>query len=76
MVVEDTVLLRQDVTYSEVAGEIRQREAPAGVWGYGKYWEKADSQGNTRRGWSGTKGLWMTPAWCEVIGVIGVLDVR
>ena len=54
----------------------RQREAPAGVWGYYKYWEKADSQGNTRRGWSGTKGLWMTPAWCEVIGVIGVLDLR
>ena len=31
MVVEDTVLLRQDVTYSEVAREIRQREAPDGV---------------------------------------------
>ena len=76
MVVEHTVLLRQDVTCSRVAREIRQREAPAGAWGYGKYWEKADSQGNTRRGWSGTKGLWMTPAWCEVIGVIGVLDVR
>ena len=76
MVVEDTVLFRQDVTYSEVAREIRQRKAPAGVWGYGKYLEKADSQGNTRRGWSGMKGLWMTPAWCEVIGVIGVLDRR
>ena len=70
MVVEDTVLLRQDVTYSQVAAEIRQREAPAGVWGYGKYWEKAASQGNTRRGWSGTKGLWMTSAWCEEIGVM------
>ena len=57
MVVEDTVLLRQDVTYTEVAREIRQREAPDGVWGYGKYREKAHSQGNTRRGWSGTKGL-------------------
>ena len=67
MVVEDTVLLRQDVTYSEVAREIQQREAPAGVWEYGKKWKK---------GWSGSKGLWMTPAWCEVIGVIGVLDVR
>ena len=33
MVVEDTVLLRQDVTYSEVATEIRQGQAPAGVWG-------------------------------------------
>ena len=37
MVVEDTVLLRQDVTYSEVASEIEQRNAPAGVWGYGNY---------------------------------------
>ena len=37
MVVEDTVLLRQDVTYWEVAREIRQTNAPAGVWGYGKY---------------------------------------
>ena len=76
MDVEHTVLLRQDVTCSRVAREIRQREAPAGAWGYGKYWEKADSQGNTRREWSGMKCLWMTPAWCEVIGVIGVLDFR
>ena len=53
MVVEDTVLLRQEVTYTEVAREIQQREAPAGAWGYGKYWKKADSQGNTRREWSG-----------------------
>ena len=37
MVVEDTVLLRPDVTYSDVAREIRRKEAPAGVWGYGKY---------------------------------------
>ena len=70
MVVEDTVLLRQDVTYSEVAREIRQRKAPAGVWGYGKYWEKTDSEGQLRRGWSGTKGVWMTPAWCEEIGAL------
>ena len=76
MDVEHTVLLRQDVTCSRVAREIRQRGGPAGAWRYGKYWEKADSQGNTRREWSGMKCLWMTPAWCEVIGVIGVLDVR
>ena len=70
MVVEDTVLLRPDVTYSDVAREIRRKEAPAGVWGYGKFWEKADSQGILRSGWSGTKGLWMTRAWCEEIGVM------
>ena len=33
MVVEDSVLLRQNVTYSDVATEIQQRQAPAGVWG-------------------------------------------
>ena len=33
MVVEDTVLLRPDVAYREVAEEIRQTNAPAGVWG-------------------------------------------
>ena len=37
MVVEDTVLLREDVTYDEVAAEIQRTAAPAGVWGYGKY---------------------------------------
>ena len=37
MVVEDTVLLRQDVTYRDVAREIQQTNAPAGVWGYGNY---------------------------------------
>ena len=36
MVVEDTVLLRPDVTYMEIAEEIQQIEARAGVWGYGK----------------------------------------
>ena len=70
MVVEDTVLLRPDVTYSDVAREIRQKQAPAGVWGYGKFWEEADSQGIPRSGWSGTKGLWMTRAWCEEISVM------
>ena len=64
------MLLRQDVTYSHVARVIHQKEAPAGVWGYGKYWEKPDAQGNLQPGWSGTKGLWMTPAWCEEIGVL------
>ena len=36
MVVEDTVLLRPDVTYMEIAREIQQSKARAGVWGYGK----------------------------------------
>ena len=40
MVVEDTVLLRPDVTYDIVAREIHDSNAPAGVWGYGNYWEK------------------------------------
>ena len=35
MVVEDTVLLRPDVTYEIVARELYERNAPAGVWGYG-----------------------------------------
>ena len=70
MAVEDTVLLRQDVTYRDVASEIQQTNAPAGVWGYGNYWEKPNPQGTSRRGWSGTKGLWMTPAWCKEIGVM------
>ena len=69
MVVEDTVLLRQDVTYEDVVREIQQRNAPAGVWGYGHYWEKRDPEGTIRHGWSGTKGLWMTPAWCEEISL-------
>ena len=43
MVVEDTVLLRQDVTYDDVAAEIQRTEAPAGVWGYGKWWEKKNT---------------------------------
>ena len=33
MVVEDTVLLRPDVTYDIVAREIHDSHAPAGVWG-------------------------------------------
>ena len=70
MVVEDTVLLRPDVTDTDVASEIQKTNAPAGVWGHGKYWEEADLQGNLRCGWSGTKGLWMTPAWCEEIAVM------
>ena len=40
LVVEDTVLLAPDVTYEEVAREIRKKQAPAGVWGYGKWWVK------------------------------------
>ena len=40
MVVEDTVLLRPDVTYDILAREIHNRNAPAGVWGYGNYWKK------------------------------------
>ena len=64
------MLLRQDVTYDEVAAEIQRTAAPAGVWGYGKYWETKEPDGRTRRGWSGTKGLWMTPAWCEEINVM------
>ena len=70
MVVEDTVLLRKDVTYKDVAAEIQRAEAPAGVWGYGNWWENKTPDGRTRVGWSGTKGLWMTPAWCEEIGVM------
>ena len=70
MVVEDTVLLRQDVTYDDVASEIQQRNAPAGVWGYGNYWKRQYPDGTIRHGWSGTKGLWMTPAWCKEIGVM------
>ena len=69
MVVEDTVLLRQDVTYEDVASEIHERNAPAGVGGYGNYWEKQTPDGTIRHGWSGTKGLWMTPAWCKEISV-------
>ena len=70
LVVEDTVLLAPDVSYKDVAGEIRKRQAPAGVWGYGRYWERTDSAGQLRYGWSGTKGVWMTPAWCEEISVM------
>ena len=40
MIVEDAVLLRPDVTYEIVAREIHERNAPAGVWGYGNYWKK------------------------------------
>ena len=40
MVVEDTVLLRKDVTYHNVAAEIKNSGTPAGVWGYGNKWEK------------------------------------
>ena len=69
MVVEDTVLLRQDVTYDDVASEIQQRNAPAGVWGYGNYWKKQNADGTWSHGWHGTKGLWMTPAWCEEISL-------
>ena len=69
MVVEDTVLLRPDVTYGIVAREIYKRNAPAGVWGYGKYWEKQNADGTWSHGWHGTKGLWMTPAWCEEISL-------
>ena len=31
LVMEDTILLRPDVTYEEVAAEVRQRNAPAGA---------------------------------------------
>ena len=58
MVVEDTVLLAPEVFYSDIAREIQQSQARAGVWGYGKKWEN---------GWSGSKGLFMTPDWCEEI---------
>ena len=67
MVVEDTVLLPPDVTYEIVAREIHERDAPAGVWGYGNYWTKQNADGTRSHGWHGTKGLWMTPAWCEEI---------
>ena len=46
MVVEDTVLLRQDVTYDEVAAEIQRTAAPAGVWGYGKLGDKGARRQN------------------------------
>ena len=70
MVVEDTVLLRQDVTYSDVAAEIRQRRAPAGVWGYGHRLDKQDSKGKLYSGWHGIKGLFMTAEWCKEIAVM------
>ena len=68
MVVEDTVLLRPDVTYEDVAAEITESQARAGVWGYGSKWEINNADGTSAGfGWAGVKGLWMTPAWCEEI---------
>jgi len=71
MVVEDTVLLRKDVTYVDIAAEIMESKARAGVWGYGNKWEiKKNEKTFSEIGWSGTKGLWMTPAWCEEINLM------
>ena len=70
MVVEDTVLLRPDVTYTDIAEEVGRSGAPAGVWGYGDRWERKDDEGNVKIGWFGLKGVWMTPAWCEEMSVI------
>ena len=71
MVVEDTVLLRKDVNYEDIAAEILESKARAGVWGYGDKWPIKKPDGTVDGfGWSGTKGLWMTPAWCEEINLI------
>ena len=48
MVVEDTVLLRPDVTYTQIAAEVAESGAPAGVWGYGDKWDKKENDGCTR----------------------------
>ena len=70
LVMEDTALLRPDVTYTEVAAEVRRKKAPAGVFGYGDRWQKKDHTGHVVGGWWGVKGVWMTPAWCEEMSVI------
>ena len=65
LVMEDTILLRPDVTYETVAAEVQRREAPAGVFGYGNKWQNNTPKGDVVSGWFGVKGVWMTPAWCE-----------
>ena len=65
------MLLRKDVTYVDVAAEITKSKARAGVWGYGSKWDIKKPDGTFGGfGWSGTKGLWMTPAWCEEINLM------
>ena len=55
---EDTCLLAQGVDYPRVAQEVR--DCVAGVFGYGGYEPKRD-----KVRWHGTKGLYLTPPWCE-----------
>ena len=65
LVMEDTILLRPDVSYETVVAEVHRRKAPAGVFGYGNKLQKRNPQGYLVIGWFGVKGVWMTPAWCE-----------
>ena len=51
LVMEDTILLRPDVTYQEVAAEVGQINAPAGAFGYGDKWQKEDDRGHVVGGW-------------------------
>ena len=66
---EDTVLLRPDVAYVQVAEAVRDKNVRAVVWGYGCQWQKRGNAGHLKGWWWGIKGVWMTPAWCEEIKV-------
>ena len=70
LVMDDTILLRPDVSYETVVAEVHQRNAPAGVSGYCDQWQKQNLQGELVGGWFGVKGVWMTPAWCEEMSCI------
>ena len=59
MVFEDTCILCPEQDYSTVCETIG--EGRAGVFAYGN--KKA-------RNWHGTKGLYMTPEWCEDMSTI------
>ena len=59
---EDTCILTEGVSYEDVLSVIRG--CAAGVFGYGHH---ANHGGKIS--WHGTKGLFMTPYWCERMAI-------
>ena len=60
---EDTCILTQGAYFSHVLAEVES--CSAGIFGYGNYEKRA-----ARVDWHGTKGLFVTPAWCEALATI------